>query len=74
MWDLRSGISEVLTPFFFSHFARAHLWPIFNMFLGEVFYVLSRIFYFFQKINAIIHETVLLKQFMQLIKQMENLG
>lgn len=74
MWDLSSGISEVLTAFFFSHLAKAHLWPIFNTFLEEMFYVLSRIFNFFQKINAIMHGTLLVKQFVQLRYQMENLG
>lgn len=44
------------------------------MFLDEVFHVLSRIFNIFQKINAITHGTVLVKQLMQLIYQMEVLG
>lgn len=52
-----SGISEVLTAFFYSHLAKEHLWPIFNTFLDKMFYVLSSVFNFFQKINAIIHGT-----------------
>lgn len=52
-----SGISKVLTAFFYRHLAKAHLWPIFNIFLDKMFYLLSRVFNFFKTINAVIHVT-----------------
>lgn len=56
----------MLTTFFFSHLAKAHLWPIFNTVL--VSYVFSLYFQsiFLSKINAIIHATVLVKEFIHL--------
>lgn len=58
----------MLTTFFFSHLAKAHLWPIFNTVLGEMSYVFSLYFQsiFLSKINAIIHATVLVKEFIHL--------